>query len=189
RRQPGVAAAVGHRTEGEVLLRGHRRRHRARGGTGPLGRASSRVRAGRQYDAAVTVELAAATRPWPDLAARGITAAAVAAVMLEARAAALASRSIKTSSKARALELAIRCVDLTTLEGADTPGKVRALASKALRPDPLDASVPAVAAVCVYPTLVATAAEAVAGSGVRVASVAGAFPSGLSSLDLRLAEI
>src|SRR5262245_5414957 len=106
--------------------------------------------------------------------------------MLEARAASLASRSIKTSSKARALDLAIRCVDLTTLEGADTPGKVRALSSKAVRPDPLDPGVPSVAAVCVYPTLVADAVAAVAGSGVHVASVAGAFPSGLSFLDLRL---
>src|SRR6187401_2799045 len=77
----------------------------------------------------------------------------------EQRAAALGTRSIKTSAKEFALDLAIRMVDLTTLEGSDTPGKVRALASKAMRPDPLDASVPAVAAVCVYPTLVATAAE------------------------------
>ena len=80
-------------------------------------------------------------------------------------------------------------MDLTTLEGADTPGKVRALCSKAMHPDPQDPSVPAVAAVCVYPALVRVAADAVAGSGVKVASVAGAFPSGLSALDLRLAEI
>jgi deoxyribose-phosphate aldolase len=137
----------------------------------------------------VTVELVSPVRPWPELASRGITVTAVDAVMLEARAASLASRSIKTSSKERALDLAIRCIDLTTLEGADTPGKVRALASKAVRPDPLDATVPRVAAVCVYPTLVAEAAAAVAGSGVHVASVAGAFPSGLSFIDLRLAEI
>jgi deoxyribose-phosphate aldolase len=136
----------------------------------------------------VTVELASA-RPWPELAARGITVTPVDAVMLEARAASLSSRSIKTASKSAALDLAIRCVDLTTLEGGDTPGKVRALAGKARRPDPLDATVPAVAAVCVYPTLVPVAADAVAGSSVKVASVAGAFPSGLSSLDLRLAEI
>jgi deoxyribose-phosphate aldolase len=137
----------------------------------------------------VTVELVSPVRPWPELASRGITVTAVDAVMLEARAASLATRSIKTSSKARALDLAIECVDLTTLEGADTPGKVRALASKAVRPDPLDPTVPRVAAVCVYPTLVAEAADAVAGSGVHVASVAGAFPSGLSFVDLRLAEI
>jgi deoxyribose-phosphate aldolase len=137
----------------------------------------------------VTVELASPVRPWPELAARGITVSPVDAVMLEARAAALAGRSIKTSSKATALDLAIRCVDLTTLEGSDTPGKVRALASKAVRPEPLDPAVPSVAAVCVYPTLVRDAAEAVAGTGVKVASVAGAFPSGMSSLDLRLTEI
>lgn len=137
----------------------------------------------------MTVELVGTARPWPELAARGITVSPVDAVMLEARAASLASRSIKTSSKAAALDLAIRCVDLTTLEGADTPGKVRALCAKAVRPDPLDPSVPSVAAVCVYPSLVAVAAEAVSGTGVKVASVAGAFPSGLSPLDLRLAEI
>jgi deoxyribose-phosphate aldolase len=137
----------------------------------------------------VTVELSSSVRPWPELAARGISVTPVDAVMLEARAAALAGRSIKTASKAAALDLVIRCIDLTTLEGADTPGKVRALSGKALRPDPLDPSVPAVAAVCVYPTLVGVAAETVAGSGVHVASVAGAFPSGLSFLDLRLAEI
>jgi len=137
----------------------------------------------------VTVDLVPTGRPWPELAARGVTVAAVDAVMLEARAASLSQRSIKTSSKAAALDLAIRCVDLTTLEGADTPGKVRALAAKAVRPDPLDASVPPVAAVCVYPSLVGVAAAAVAGSDVGVASVAGAFPSGQSPLDLRLAEI
>jgi deoxyribose-phosphate aldolase len=136
----------------------------------------------------VTIEVSPA-RPWPELAARGITVTPVDAVMLEARAASLAGRSIKTSSKAAALDLAIRCMDLTTLEGADTPGKVRALCSKAMHPDPQDPSVPAVAAVCVYPALVRVAADAVAGSGVKVASVAGAFPSGLSALDLRLAEI
>src|SRR5436305_597188 len=83
---------------------------------------------------------------------------------------------IKTTSKAYALDLAIRMVDLTTLEGADTPGKVRALCSKAVRPDPTDPECPSVAAVCIYPDLVATASEAVRGSGVHVASVATAFP-------------
>src|SRR5918997_2956702 len=77
----------------------------------------------------------------------------------EQRAAMLGTRSIKTTSKAWALDLAIRMVDLTTLEGADTPGKVRALCSKARRPDPTDASTPSVAAVCVYPDLVETAAK------------------------------
>ena len=79
-------------------------------------------------------------------------------------------------------------MDLTTLEGADTPGKVAALASKAIRPDPSDSSVPSVAAVCVYPNLVQTARERVAGTGVKVASVATAFPSGQSPTDLKVAE-
>ena len=82
----------------------------------------------------------------------------------EARAAALATRSIKTTSKAWALDTAIRMVDLTTLEGADTPGKVRSLCAKAMRPDPSDPSTPAVAAVCVYPDLVEVAVEALRGS-------------------------
>ena len=79
------------------------------------------------------------------------------AVALEERAATLAKRSIKKESKLQALELAVRMMDLTTLEGADTPGKVAALCSKAMRPDPVDPSIPSVAAVCVYPNLVATA--------------------------------
>ena len=103
---------------------------------------------------------------------------AVDAVALEARAAELAKRSIKRESKLFALDLAIRMMDLTTLEGADTPGKVRALSAKAIRPDPLDPSVPSVAAVCVYPSLVRVARRALAGSTVKVASVATAFPSG-----------
>src|SRR5213080_3032637 len=81
------------------------------------------------------------------------------AVALEERAASLATRSIKREAKLFALDLAIRMMDLTTLEGADTPGKVAALASKAVRPDPSDSSVPPVAAVCVYPNLVQTAKE------------------------------
>jgi deoxyribose-phosphate aldolase len=137
----------------------------------------------------VTLDLLAGTgRPWPDLAARGVTVGAVDAVMLEARAAALAGRSIKRETKQYALDLAIRCVDLTTLEGADTPGKVRALCAKALRPDPTDPGVPSVAAVCVYPALVHVARHAVGGA-LHVASVAGAFPSGLAPLDLRIEEI
>jgi deoxyribose-phosphate aldolase len=106
----------------------------------------------------------------------------------EERAAALAKRSIKRSSKLRALDLAIRCMDLTTLEGADTPGKVAALCSKAVRPLPGDDRIPSVAAVCVYPALVAHAARRLAGTGVRVASVATAFPSGQTFLDVKLAE-
>src|SRR5216117_4329832 len=110
------------------------------------------------------------------------------AVALEERAGSLAKRSIKQDSKLQALELAVRMMDLTTLEGADTPGKVAALCAKAVRPDPVDASVPSVAAVCVYPNLVQTARERVAGSGVKVASVATAFPSGQSPTDLKVAE-
>src|SRR5437867_328413 len=111
------------------------------------------------------------------------------AVALEERAASLARRSIKKESKVFALELAIRMIDLTTLEGADTPGKVAALASKALRPDPSDPTVPRVAALCVYPNLVPTAVERLRGSGVKVASVATAFPSGQTPLDVKLREV
>ncbi|HEY8524357.1 MAG TPA: deoxyribose-phosphate aldolase [Acidimicrobiales bacterium] len=107
----------------------------------------------------------------------------------EARAAALATRSIKTTAKAFALDLAVRMVDLTTLEGQDTPGKVRALCAKARRPDPMDPSCPAVAAVCVYGDLVPVAVEALRGSGVRVAAVATAFPSGRAPREVKLAEV
>ena len=110
-------------------------------------------------------------------------------VGVEQRAAALATRSIKRDSKLWALELAIRCCDLTTLEGQDTPGKVAALCSKAIRPDPSDPNVPSVAAVCVYPNLVPAAKERLAGSGVKVASVATAFPSGQSPLPIKVAEV
>ena len=111
------------------------------------------------------------------------------AVAVEERAATLGKRSIKKDAKLWALELAVRVIDLTTLEGADTPGKVAALCSKAVRPDPADRTVPSVAAVCVYPNLVATAVERVRGTGVRVASVATAFPSGQSPLDVKLTEV
>ncbi|GAB3475661.1 deoxyribose-phosphate aldolase [Nocardiopsis coralliicola] len=104
------------------------------------------------------------------------------------RAADLATRSIKTTAKAAALDLAIRMIDLTTLEGADTPGKVRALAAKARRPDADDPSAPPVAAVCVYSDLVADAVAALGGSGVAVASVATAFPSGRAPLEAKLAD-
>ncbi|WP_213453003.1 deoxyribose-phosphate aldolase [Rhizomonospora bruguierae] len=106
----------------------------------------------------------------------------------EQRAALLGTRSIKTGAKAWAIDLAIRMVDLTTLEGADTPGKVRALGAKARRPEPSDPSCPPVAAVCVYPSMVPAAVEALAGSGVRVASVATAFPSGQVPLEVKLAD-
>ena len=105
---------------------------------------------------------------------------------LEKRAAMLASRSIKRESKLAGLELAIRCIDLTTLEGSDTPGKVRAMCARALRPDPGDPSVPPVAAVCVYPQLVGVAVESLRGTGVHVASVAGGFPAGQTPLEDRL---
>ena len=107
----------------------------------------------------------------------------------EARAASLATRSIKRDAKLWALDAAIRMIDLTTLEGADTPGKVRAMCAKALRPDPGDPAVPPVAAVCVYPDLVATARTALAGSKVAIASVATAFPSGRASLAVKLADV
>ncbi len=107
----------------------------------------------------------------------------------EARAAGLATRSIKTTAKAWAIDTAISMVDLTTLEGADTPGKVRSLCAKAIRPDPSDPSVPSVAAVCVYPDLVATAVQALRGSRVGVASVATAFPSGRAALQTKLHDV
>ncbi|HET8590957.1 MAG TPA: deoxyribose-phosphate aldolase [Nakamurella sp.] len=109
-------------------------------------------------------------------------------VGVEARAAALATRSIKKASKLAALDLAISMVDLTTLEGADTPGKVRSLCAKARRPDPDRPDTPRVAAVCVYPDRVAVAAEELAGTGIGIASVATAFPSGRSSLAVKLAD-
>jgi deoxyribose-phosphate aldolase len=107
----------------------------------------------------------------------------------EQRAAMLSTRSIKTSAKQWAIDLAVRMVDLTTLEGADTPGKVRALCAKAQRPDPADLSCPAVAAVCVYPSMVPVAAPALAGSGVHLASVATAFPSGQAPLPVKLEDV
>ncbi|MEU2658560.1 deoxyribose-phosphate aldolase [Streptomyces sp. NPDC007325] len=110
------------------------------------------------------------------------------AVGLEARAASLGTRSIKTTAKAYAIDLAISMIDLTTLEGADTPGKVRALAAKAVHPDPTDRTTPTTAAVCVYPDMVATAKAALAGSGVKVASVATAFPAGRAALPVKLAD-
>ena len=103
------------------------------------------------------------------------------------RAASLATRSIKAASKVWAIDTAIAMVDLTTLEGMDTPGKVRALCAKALRPDPSDPTTPSVAAVCVYPDLVGVAREAV-GQSLHVAAVATAFPSGRSSLAIKLQD-
>jgi deoxyribose-phosphate aldolase len=110
-------------------------------------------------------------------------------VGVEARAAALGTRSIKREAKMWALETAITMIDLTTLEGADTPGKVAAMCAKARRPEPLDPRVPSVAAVCVYPDLVGVASAHVSGSPVAVASVATAFPSGRASMNVKLADV
>lgn len=110
---------------------------------------------------------------------------AVDAVMLEARAADFSKRSLKREAKRAAIDLAIRCIDLTTLEGKDSPGKVRSMCAKAVNPG---YGAPPVAAVCIYPNMVAVAKAAVAGTGVKVASVATAFPSGLSSLDVKLRD-
>ncbi len=111
------------------------------------------------------------------------------AVALEERAASLAKRSIKRDAKVFALELAIRTIDLTTLEGADTPGKVAAMCSKAVRPDPTDPSIPSCAAICVYPNLVPTARERLQGTGVRVAAVASGFPSGQYPTPIKVADV
>ncbi|SDT03927.1 deoxyribose-phosphate aldolase [Microlunatus soli] len=115
-------------------------------------------------------------------------------VALEQRAAALATRSIKKESKQAAIDLAISMVDLTTLEGADTAGKVRNLVRKALQPDPELADTPRVAAVCIYPDLVPIAAEALAGSEqtgtkINIASVATAFPSGRAATEVKIADV
>ncbi|TMD07304.1 MAG: deoxyribose-phosphate aldolase [Chloroflexi bacterium] len=109
-------------------------------------------------------------------------------VAVEERAASLGKRSIKKASKVWALELAIRMMDLTTLEGADTPGKVAALCGKAIRPDPTDHSVPSVAAVCLYPSLIAQAVQHLRGTTVKVASVATAFPSGQTFTTVKVTE-
>jgi deoxyribose-phosphate aldolase len=107
----------------------------------------------------------------------------------EGRAAGLATRSIKTTAKAWAIDTAISMIDLTTLEGADTHGKVRSMCAKGVHPDPGDPSVPSVAAICVYPDLVAVAVEALRGTSVGVASVATAFPSGRAALATKLVDV
>jgi deoxyribose-phosphate aldolase len=113
---------------------------------------------------------------------------AVDQVGVEERVDSLRKRSIKRDSKLWALDLAIRMMDLTTLEGKDTPGKIRALCAKAMRPQPGDSSIPSVAAVCVYPALVTEAKDALRGSTVRVASVATGFPSGQTFREIKIAE-
>src|SRR3954469_5117542 len=150
------------------------------------------------YAGRVTSTAAATTHPgndWADVTASDASLRrflhglpGVDQVGAEARAAGLGTRSIKTTAKAYAIDLAIRMVDLTTLEGQDTPGKVRALSAKAIRPDPADPTCPSTAAVCVYPDMVAVAKDALGSSGVHVASVATAFPSGRAALDVKLAD-
>jgi deoxyribose-phosphate aldolase len=103
-----------------------------------------------------------------------------------ARAGMLASRSVKADAKRQAIDLAITMIDLTTLEGQDTPGKIRALCAKARNPG---FGAPRVAAVCVYPDLAGLAAAELHGSGIKVASVATAFPSGRAALDVKLADV
>src|SRR3954469_16559507 len=109
-------------------------------------------------------------------------------VGVDERAAALGRRSIKTTAKREGIKLATSIIDLTTLEGADTPGKVRHLCAKAVCPAPELPEVPSCAAVCVYPSLVAVTREALAGTGVKTASVATAFPSGQASLEVKLRD-
>jgi len=99
------------------------------------------------------------------------------------------SRSIKKASKAAGLKLAISMIDLTTLEGKDTPGKVKQLCYKAMHPHDSIKDVPTVAAVCVYPAYVGTAKKALQGSDIKVASVATAFPSGQSNLEVKLNDV
>ena len=110
-------------------------------------------------------------------------------VGVEARVADLATRSIKKQSKLFALDLAVAMTDLTTLEGNDTPGKVRALCAKGRAPEPGDETCPHVAAICIYPDLVPVAKSALEGSGVKVASVATVFPSGRAALAVKLADV
>lgn len=109
-------------------------------------------------------------------------------VGVEERVAKFSSRSIKKSSKVQALKLALSMIDLTTLEGQDTPGKVRQMCYKAMHPHDTHPGLPTVAAVCVYPTLVRTAQDEVRGSGVKVASVSTAFPSGQSTRAVKLQD-
>ena len=112
----------------------------------------------------------------------------VSRVGVDERAAALGKRSIKTSAKREGIRIATSMLDLTTLEGSDTPGKVRHLCAKAVVPDPTRPEIPSCAAVCVYPALVPVAREALRGTGVAVASVATGFPAGQTSLEVKVEE-
>ena len=132
--------------------------------------------------------LAAAAGAGTGDAATGDTAAAAGAGTGYA-AARIATADAADETRVDDLRLVVRCTDLTTLEGDDTPGRIRALCSQALRPDPADPTVGPVAAVCVHPSLAGLAAELLAGTPVAVASVAGAFPSGLSPLEVKVAEV
>lgn len=141
-----------------------------------------------------TTESTALRRNEPsDLPVRAVIDAArslgIDQVGVEERAASMTKRSIKKDAKLWGLDLAIRCMDLTTLEGADTPGKVRALCAKAMHPDPTNPDIPSVAAICVYPSHVATARRALEGSGVQVASVATGFPSGQVPFSAKLDDV
>ncbi|MDE0868254.1 MAG: deoxyribose-phosphate aldolase [Aquiluna sp.] len=109
-------------------------------------------------------------------------------VGLEARTASLGTRSIKTASKAWALDMAIQMMDLTTLEGADTKERVRSLCLKAITPDPTDLTTPQPAAICVYGDMVKHAKEALGKNKIHVAAVATAFPSGRASLPVKIAD-
>ncbi len=117
-----------------------------------------------------------------------LTSVPIDSVGVQERVARLNSRSLKKDAKMEGLLLAMRMMDLTTLDAKDTPGKVRQLCAKALRPHPGMPEIPSVAAVCVYPNLVRVAKGALQGSSLKVASVATAFPSGMSSLKFRLEE-
>ncbi len=107
---------------------------------------------------------------------------------IEERAASLAKRSIKKQAKVEGIKLAISMIDLTTLEGKDSAGKVQAMCQKAIRPLEKDASVPSVAAVCVYPNMISVAKRALKGTSIKVASVATGFPSGLTPLSIKIEE-
>ncbi len=123
------------------------------------------------------------------VAARPLEFPTVDQVMVEERAAAFTKRSIKTGAKLEGLKLAVSMMDLTTLEGKDTPGKVAFLCRKAMQPADPRYNVPPCAAVCVYPNLVRAAKKFLGDSGVKVASVATGFPSGLMPLPLKLEEV
>lgn len=117
-----------------------------------------------------------------------ITSPPIDSIGIEERIARFTKRSIKNESKMHALKLAMSMMDLTTLEAKDTPGKVRQLCAKAMRPYDAMPDLPSAAAICVYPTMVRVAKEALGNSGVKVAAVATAFPSGMSTRKVKLDE-